>query len=216
MREHQLLSPNRQPDARTTNPHDGSIVAETPNQLWGTDATTTFTEQDGQVTIFAAIDHCTAITSAFTRAPFRGARADPASGSGAVRFFLRQRSGRRAAPTRSRQCLDERRFPGRGRFLGMESSPAFVRQPEGNGGIERFFRTLKEHASYLPQPTCPSRPEQYADKFPVVVGGAYRDLLDRTPRQLRRRAKQAALEDSPPAFRAPQCARTTRGFRLSP
>jgi len=60
MREHQLLSPNRQPDARPTNPHEGSIVAETPNQLWGTDATTTFTERDGQVTIFAAIDHCSA------------------------------------------------------------------------------------------------------------------------------------------------------------
>ena len=30
------------------------------------------------------------------------------------------------------------------RFLGIEASPAFVRQPEGNGCIERFFRTLKE------------------------------------------------------------------------
>jgi putative transposase len=29
-------------------------------------------------------------------------------------------------------------------FLGMESSPAFVRQPEGNGCVERFIRTLKE------------------------------------------------------------------------
>ena len=29
-------------------------------------------------------------------------------------------------------------------FLGIESSPALVREPEGNGCIERFFRTLKE------------------------------------------------------------------------
>ena len=29
-------------------------------------------------------------------------------------------------------------------FLGIESSPVFVREPEGNGCIERFFRTLKE------------------------------------------------------------------------
>ena len=34
-------------------------------------------------------------------------------------------------------------------FLGMESSPAFVRQPEGNGCIERFFRTLKEQLLWL-------------------------------------------------------------------
>ena len=35
------------------------------------------------------------------------------------------------------------------RFLGMESSPAYVPQPEGNGCIERFFRTLKEQMLWL-------------------------------------------------------------------
>ncbi len=35
------------------------------------------------------------------------------------------------------------------RFLGIESSPAFVRQPEGNGCIERFFRTLKEQLLWI-------------------------------------------------------------------
>jgi putative transposase len=35
------------------------------------------------------------------------------------------------------------------KFLGIESSPAFVRQPEGNGCIERFFRTLKEQVLWL-------------------------------------------------------------------
>jgi transposase InsO family protein len=30
-------------------------------------------------------------------------------------------------------------------FLGIESSPAFVRAPEGNGCVERFIRTLKEN-----------------------------------------------------------------------
>jgi hypothetical protein len=34
-------------------------VTEAPNQMWGTDATATFTEVEG-VTVFAAIDHCTA------------------------------------------------------------------------------------------------------------------------------------------------------------
>jgi transposase InsO family protein len=29
-------------------------------------------------------------------------------------------------------------------FLGIESSPTFVRAPEGNGCAERFIRTLKE------------------------------------------------------------------------
>lgn len=31
------------------------------------------------------------------------------------------------------------------RFLGMKSTPAFVRAPEDNGCAERFIRTLKEN-----------------------------------------------------------------------
>src|SRR3954453_17042400 len=34
-------------------------------------------------------------------------------------------------------------------FLGIESSPAFVRAPEGNGCAERFIRTLKENLLWL-------------------------------------------------------------------
>jgi transposase InsO family protein len=30
-------------------------------------------------------------------------------------------------------------------FLGIESSPSFVREPEGNGVAERFIRTLEEN-----------------------------------------------------------------------
>jgi len=45
-------------------------------------------------------------------------------------------------------------------FLGIESSPTIVREPEGNGCIERFCRTLKEqplwvwHLQSVPQPAC--------------------------------------------------------------
>jgi putative transposase len=34
-------------------------------------------------------------------------------------------------------------------FLGIESSPAFVRAPEGNGRAERFIRTLKENLLWV-------------------------------------------------------------------
>ena len=35
------------------------------------------------------------------------------------------------------------------RFLGITSSPAFVRAPEGNGVAERFIRTLKEQLLWV-------------------------------------------------------------------
>ena len=34
-------------------------------------------------------------------------------------------------------------------FLGMISSPYFVREPEGNGCVERFIRTLKENLLWI-------------------------------------------------------------------
>ena len=34
-------------------------------------------------------------------------------------------------------------------FLGIQSSPAFVRAPEGNGCAERFIRTLKENLLWV-------------------------------------------------------------------
>ena len=35
------------------------------------------------------------------------------------------------------------------RFLGITSSPAFIRAPEGNGCAERFIRTLKENLLWV-------------------------------------------------------------------
>jgi putative transposase len=34
-------------------------------------------------------------------------------------------------------------------FLGITASPAFVREPEGNGVAERFIRTLKEQLLWV-------------------------------------------------------------------
>ena len=60
MRQNRLLAPQRQLAPVAEKPHAGSIVADEPNQMWGTDATATVTLADGQVTVFAAVDHCTA------------------------------------------------------------------------------------------------------------------------------------------------------------
>lgn len=60
LRQHQLLSPARRADLRPGPPHEGTIVTEAPNQMWGTDATQTTTDEDGSVTIFAALDHYSA------------------------------------------------------------------------------------------------------------------------------------------------------------
>ena len=153
MRENHLLSPARTAEPVRSNPHEGAIVAEAPNQMWGTDATAAFTEQEGAVTIFAAIDHCSADCVGI-HAVKRASRFEALE---PVRQGMKQYfggfSGGIAAGLRLRHdhgsvyMSDD--FQNEIRFLGIESSPAFVRQPEGNGCIERFFRTLKEQLLWV-------------------------------------------------------------------
>ena len=153
LRENQLLSPMRTAETARSNPHDGTILTEAPNQMWGTDATATFTEEDGAVTVFAAIDHCSAdcvgihavkkATRFEALEPIRQAVKEHFGGfcaGAAAGLQLRHDHG-------SVYMADH--FQSEIRFLGIESSPAFVRQPEGNGCIERFFRTLKEQLLWV-------------------------------------------------------------------
>jgi putative transposase len=153
MRESQLLSPHRQPLPATSHPHDGTIVTSQPDKMWGTDATATFTASEGAVTIFAAIDHCTAecVGIHAVKKASRFEALEP------VRQGVRERFG--AFSPSSATGLQLRHdhgsvymsddFQNEIQFLGIESSPAFVRQPEGNGCIERFFRTLKEQLLWI-------------------------------------------------------------------
>jgi transposase InsO family protein len=153
LREHQLLSPSRQPDAARTHPHEGTIVTEAPNQMWGTDATATFTEVEGAVTVFAAIDHCTAecvgihVVKKATRfealEPIRQGVKEYFSG-----FSAGSADGLRLRHDHGSVYMSDD-FQSEIVFLGIEPSPAFVRQPEGNGCIERFFRTLKEQLLWI-------------------------------------------------------------------
>lgn len=153
MREAQLLAPQRQTPPAAAKSHTGTITTDRPNQMWGIDATATVTLDDGQVTVFAAVDHCTAecvgihavkratrfealepIRQA-VREHFSGFEADCAEG-----LQLRHDHG-------SQFMSDD--FQNEIRFLGIESSPTFVREPEGNGCIERFFKTLKEQLLWV-------------------------------------------------------------------
>src|SRR6478735_12702562 len=59
MREHDLLAPGRVGLPRGPRSHDGTIVPDTIDTMWGTDLTTTFTGE-GPAAVFIAVDHCSA------------------------------------------------------------------------------------------------------------------------------------------------------------
>jgi len=153
MREANLLSPTRMTRVLGPRNHDGTIITEQPNQMWGTDATSAFTVDEGQATVFIAVDHCTAEGVGIHAAkegnrfealePIRQGVKEHFGGYGAnvaVGLQIRHDHG-------SQYMSDH--FQRELRFLGAESSPAFVRAPEGNGCAERFIRTLKEQLLWV-------------------------------------------------------------------
>jgi putative transposase len=147
MRENHLLAPTRAGAPRGPRRHDGSIIPETVDTMWGTDLTTTLTGE-GQVAVFVAVDHCSAGCVGIHAA----SRATRFEALEPIRQGVRRHFGGFAPAIASGLSLRHDHgsqylsdvFQAELRFLGIESSPAFVRAPEGNGCAERFIRTLKE------------------------------------------------------------------------
>jgi len=82
-------------------------------------------------------------------------------------------------------------FQGEIAFLGMESSPAFVREPEGNGCIERFFRTLKEQLLWVRDFTTLEELAEALEGFRQRCNDHW--LLERLSFQSPRQARQRLL-----------------------
>lgn len=58
MRQNALLAPQRVGRPRGPRAHTGTITTDHPNEIWGTDMTTTVLTTGQPVAVFAAIDHC--------------------------------------------------------------------------------------------------------------------------------------------------------------
>ena len=128
-------------------------MTERPNQMWGIDTTATVTIEDGQVTVFAAVDHCTAecVGIHAVKRATRFEALDPIR-QGVKEHF----GGFHADGAKGLQLRHDHGshfmsgdFQNEIRFLGIKSSAAFIRESEGNGYIERFFKTLEEQLLWV-------------------------------------------------------------------
>jgi transposase InsO family protein len=152
MRDGGLLAPNR-PQHRPAHPHEGTIVTERVDEVWGTDMTQTVTIDEGRAYVFIAVDHCSGelIGTHASHSANRFEALEPIrqgvtkhfngmAENAALGLTLRHDHG-------SNYMADD--FQSEIAFFGITSSPAFVRQPEGNGVAERAIRTLKEQLLWL-------------------------------------------------------------------
>jgi len=153
MREAKLLAPTRLGHAHGPKAHDGTITTETPDQMWGMDATSCLTRREGNATVFVVVDHCAAecIGIHAARPGTRFEAVEPLrQGVGTIfgAYTEKIARGLQARHDHGSQYVSDY-FQDELRFLGIESSPAFVREPEGNGVAERFIRTLKEQLLWV-------------------------------------------------------------------
>jgi putative transposase len=152
MREAGLLAPTRVGQPHGPKAHDGTIIPDRPDAMWGTDATASWTAE-GLATIFITVDHFTAECVGI-HAACRGTRfeaLEPLRQGIAAHFGTYREqvaAGLALRHDHGSQFMSDA-YQDELRFLGITSSPAFVREPEGNGCAERFIRTLKEQLLWV-------------------------------------------------------------------
>lgn len=156
MRENGLLSPYRHEKAAVkVRKHEGTIVQGKPDLLWGTDGKKFYVEEEGWCWFFGVLDHFNSELIAWHTCK-KGTRHEAME---PVREAVRRRFGSVEKGICAGTSLklrsdhgsqyDSNDFMAEMKFLGLDMSKAYVRQPECNGCIERFHRTLEEEVFAL-------------------------------------------------------------------
>ena len=153
MRAHGLLAPQRAGHLHGDPAHAGTITTERPNVMWGTDATRFYTEREGWCWFFGAIDHASDDIVGWHVAKLgdRWAALEPIHQGVRAAFGVFEKDIARGLAVRSDwgpQYVAEA-FRAELAWLGITHSPSFVGEPQCNGVIERFMRTLKEQCLWL-------------------------------------------------------------------
>ena len=152
MGENGLLAPHRVGRSQAKL-HDGTIVTDKVNEMWGTDMTQTVTVRQGRAYVFVAVEHANSEVVGIHAAPSatRFEALEPVR-QGVHRCFGAIAPGvARGLKLRHDHGSNYMSgdFQDEIECLGIEASPSFVREPQGNGVAERFIRTLKENLLWV-------------------------------------------------------------------
>ena len=148
MREQGLLSPQRnEPGEEKT--HDGTIIPDSINQIWGTDGTLFGTVNGDLLWLFALIDHHSDEVLGWHIVEV--GQGDRFAALEPIKQSLRRIRGVAGKDMGNGIAIRHdwgpqyiaRDFKNELEFLGLRNSPALVHEPQTNGVIERFFKTLK-------------------------------------------------------------------------
>ena len=144
-RENNLLAPMRCRSSPGPRVHDGTIVTERPDEMWAIDGTACMTDQ-GSATVFVVIDHCTGECLG-ARAARRATRHEAID---TLRQAIRATRGTFDRDVAAGVALRHdhgsqfisHAFQEELRFVGIRSSPSFVRSRPTRVKGHRLCRTI--------------------------------------------------------------------------
>lgn len=196
MRAHGLLAPRRVGPPNGNPAHDGQIITDRPDVMWGTDATRFYTVQDGWCWFFGAVDHHTDEVMGWHTAK----RGDRWAALQPIRQGIRVAFGtfaKEVARGLHVRCDWGPQYVATAwiqevKWLGMTISPSYVGEPQCNGVAERFMRTLKEQCLYLYQFETLEQAQQIIGEFITRYNAQWliERLGYRTPAQVRAEAQR--------------------------
>ena len=198
MRAHHLLAPRRLGPPNGNPAHDGTIITERPDEMWGTDATRFYTEADGWCWFFGAIDHHLDELVGWHVAKLgdRWAALEPLRQGVRHAFGAFGKDVARGLAVRcdwGPQYIADA-WINEVKWLGLSISPSYVGEPECNGVMERWIRTLKEQCIYLHRFQSLAEAERIIGEFITRYNAEWliERLGYRTPAQARADAQRRA------------------------
>jgi transposase InsO family protein len=154
MREHGLLSPQRS-EPGDPKRHDGTIIPDGINQIWGTDGTLFGTINGDLLWLFAVIDHYSDEILGWHIVNV--GQGDRFAALEPIKQGLRKICGAVGRDIGKGIAIRHdwgpqyiaHDFKTELKFFGLKNSPALVHEPQTNGVIERFFKTLKMECLWI-------------------------------------------------------------------
>jgi putative transposase len=154
MTENELLCHQKNRSHPLRYHHDGKIITDCPNQIWGMDIKE-FHTCIGKIYLFDISDHFNSEIKGW----YVNTTSNANDAMQALRNAVRAEFGNVAKDVCKGTNLklrvdhgtqfDSKAFEDELNFLSILKSSAFVRSPQSNGVIERFHRTLKEQLTLI-------------------------------------------------------------------
>ena len=200
MRKKNLLAKER-PMPSDKREHKETIIPDRPDSMWAIDLTSRRTDE-GQAHLSVVVDHYTAellsVHAILSPTRYEAIYALGKALKETFGYYDKNICSKTELKLRHDHGsqFTSHRFQEELKFLGIEASPAYVKEPETKGCAERLIRTIKEQLLWLKRFSSVTEFNEALQEFRQKYNSEW--IIQRhgyiSPSEARRRAKEEARE----------------------